>query len=246
MKNKIKIYILILICNLSFIGCTNIGDMFKGTGPLTTEERTLAPFTRIELKSDVDVIYHYDTIRRVKVTAGQNLIEKISTNVENGNLLIKNKNKYNWVRSYHPEIKVEIWLPDLTYIEAFDATGDINFVDTLKVEEFTLESFGSFGNYTLLLDTKRAYLKLNNGPANLNAKGKSENTYLYNAGFGINDTRELRSNYVYIRSISTNSSYVYSINALDASIEATGNIYYLGNPTDVILTKKGSGEIIKL
>jgi hypothetical protein len=220
--------------------------MFKGTGPLTAEERTLAPFTRIELKNDVDVVYHYDSIRRVKVTAGQNLIEKITTNVENGNLVIKNKNKYNWVRSYHPEIKVEIWLPDLKYIEAFDATGDIVFIDTLKVDKFALESFGSFGNYTLLLDTKNAYLKLHNGPANLNAKGHSENTYLYNAGFGINDTRELKSNYVYIRSISTNSSYVYSINELDASIEAAGNIYYLGNPTDVIFTKKGSGEIIKL
>src|SRR6187402_160202 len=85
------------------------------------DEEAILPLTcnyvyRTDLMCNADVIIHPDTVNRIRVTCGSNLIGKIETEITDGILRIRNNNHCNWVRSFDPYIKVEVWTNDLIQI----------------------------------------------------------------------------------------------------------------------------------
>lgn len=241
---QIKIIIAVIMV-LAFVSCEKPPDCFKGTGPLTTQERPTAVINRLELRCNADVIIHPDTINRIKVTAGANLIDKIETEIKDNTLTIRNHNKCNWVRSFNPHIVVEVWTDDLTYIRADDANGDITFSDTLHVHEFTFDSYASLGKYYLKLDAYVATLALHNGPADFYGTGKITVAYYYSNGYGIMDFRDILTEKIYMNNRGSNDMFVYAEMLLEAKIEYSGNIYYRGNPS-LQSSITGSGKILPL
>ena len=243
---KEKILLLSILMIVLSTGCQNICDCFKSAGEIVTQERNLAPVSFIQLENDPNLIVHSDSVFRMRVSAGSKLIDKITTEVVDGKLTIKNRNKCNWVRKFKPEMTVEVWLPTLQNLYIYNATGSVHFLDTLHTTDFYLESFGSFGDYYILLNSKYASIKLNTGPANAYVYGVTDQNIIFNAGFGINDCKSLQSNYVFIRSRGTNNSLVHAMQTLDASLESSGNIYYRGNPPEIHRKEIGTGKILPL
>ncbi|HQW58476.1 MAG TPA: DUF2807 domain-containing protein, partial [Gammaproteobacteria bacterium] len=81
-------------------------DFVQTTGELTQVERTTAEFNEIELNNSIDLVLTQDTVNRIIVEAGRNLIPDILTDVNNGKMVIKNSNKFNFLRSYKKKIRV--------------------------------------------------------------------------------------------------------------------------------------------
>jgi hypothetical protein len=243
MKNQIYIYLFAV--SLIFISCENKPDCFKGSGPLTTQEREAVTINFIELKCNATVIIHPSNISRIKVTTGANLIDKIKTKINGTSLFIENHNRCNWVRSFNPLIEVEVWTDDLTSIRIDDASGNVKFADTLHVKDFRIDSYSSIGSYSLKLDAEIATIALHNGPADFYGEGKIKTAYYYSSGYGKFDLRNTIAEQVYIRNRGTNDMYLNASNFLEAAIEGDGNIYYKGNPT-IQPNITGSGKLLPL
>lgn len=239
------IYFLSLFLFACFFSCEEKPDCFKGTGPLTTEERQAGHLREIDLFCNADVVVHFDTVNRIRVTAGANLVGKIQTHLENGILTIRNHNRCNWVRSFDPSIQVDVWTDDLFYIRTDDSNGDITFADTLHTYEFRFDSYSSLGTYHLLLDTYVSTLVLNNGPADFYGAGKSAVAYYYSAGYGKMDFRNIETEKIFMNNRGTNDMYVYAKELIEARIEYSGNIYYKGNPS-IKKEITGSGQMLPL
>jgi len=219
-------------------------DCFKGTGKVTSEVRNIESFESIILNDNINLFICQDTCYSCKVEAGENLLPKIKTEVNNNILEISNKNTFNWVRSFKTPINVFLTFPKLYYVE-YNGSGNIECEDTLSLDSIRVDSWDGSGSIHMMVNTKISRFNLHTGPADLNVSGSSGVNYVYSAGNGKADLSGLYSGYIFITSKSTNETYVNVSKELEAWIDYVGNIYYKGNPYSVKKKYTGSGRLFQ-
>ena len=239
---------LALTCFLLLVisGCGKTGiDCITNTGEIITEERSVDEFDSIVLNNNVNLFISKDSISKVVVEAGKNILPNIITTVENKQLTIGNENRCNWVRSYSKPINVYISTPYL-YKIYYNSSGDITSLNTLEFDSLRLEAWGGCGTIELDIDIYQGYFYLQIGTLDIHLKGSCGIASIYSGDFGLLDARELQSGYVFIASQSSNDCYVNANHELHATIESIGNIYYYGSPQEITTTINGTGIVISL
>lgn len=244
-----KNILLILTLSLAFFTSCKKGaftDCFRSTGTIVKKERSIGNFNNILLKDNVNLILNKSGNNGITIEAGSNLIDGIITEVtENGVLELRNDNQCNWIRSYESPINVYLDYVDIDSIE-YRSIGDISSADTLSTDTLWLKVSEGAGQINLSLNVERLYCVLSYGTANIVLDGKSGLSYVYSGSFGLIDMVNLESNFIYVKSQSSNDMYLRAKTCLGVIIENVGNIYYAGNPSTVTLDKTGPGELIKL
>ncbi|MCF8233391.1 MAG: DUF2807 domain-containing protein [Bacteroidales bacterium] len=232
---------------LGFNSCEEnpVGDCFKSTGRIVTEEREGGSFNFIYLNDNVNLILTQDTINSIAVEAGENLIDGVETSLHNNQLRILNHNSCKWVRSYEHEVNVHVHLKRLDSIE-YRSSGDLTSTNALVNDSVLLNIRQGSGSINLKLNVAQSKLYEHYGTADLHISGKSTVTYIYAASYGPFYCSELDSKFTYINNKGTNDCYVRAEVELGASIEYLGNIYYYGNPESILKTISGEGKLIKL
>jgi len=117
---------------LAVAGCD-----FADDGPRTTQTRDVGSFTQIDNRGSVDVRLRVGEKQRVKVWAGEKVIDDVRTEVHNGTLEIAFDHD-GWGGN---DVVVEASVPKLTGIEA-SGSGDID-ADGIKAGAFEVRSDGS-------------------------------------------------------------------------------------------------------
>jgi putative autotransporter adhesin-like protein len=120
------------VAALALAGC-EIGD----DGPRTTQTRDVAGFTRIDNRDSVDVRLRVGEPQRVRVRAGEKVIDDVHTEVRDGTLEITFDDD-GWGGD---DVVVEASVPELTGIEA-SGSGDID-ADGIDADTFEVRSHGS-------------------------------------------------------------------------------------------------------
>ena len=243
-KKYVRTYVLILIA-LVFTTCKkdHLLDCMTSTGKVITEHRKPGSFTKLNVKDNVDVIYHYDTICKLTVTAGQNLIDGIITELEGNTVYIRNENKCNWVRSFKNTYTIDVYAPEIENVQMF-GSGDFTTADTLRTADFFLESWNASGSAMVFLYCDQSHLINNIGRMDITAKGKTRVSFIYINDTGVLNAQELKSDYCYIRSSTTGKCSVAANIALGVEIRSVGNVYYFGNPQQIDQDITGSGNLI--
>lgn len=140
MKRSISFLGVILIASF-FAGCKkeNMCDCFKRTGPIVRESRDLSGFDRIMVENNVNVFITQDSVFKVEIEAGDNIEALIKTEVVDGTLYCRNKNRCNWARSYKKPLNIYITMPVIKYITS-DGTGNITSLNTITTPEFDVQT----------------------------------------------------------------------------------------------------------
>ncbi|MDP4281324.1 MAG: DUF2807 domain-containing protein [Bacteroidota bacterium] len=245
--NKISILLLVIFILLSgFLilpGCNKEGVCISSTGPIKREPRKISDFDSLDVRGNVNVFLHQDTINRVMVEAGENLLPGIVTEVENRQLTINNFNTCNWVRSYSKPINVYVSVKNLIKIY-YLSSGDITATDTLRSDSLHVEAWGGCGVIDLLMKTGSGQFILQMGTVDYKLRGICPITSIYAGDYGLFDCRNLKSSYTYVTNKGSNDCYVYSNYFLEATIGSIGNIYYTGNPLVIKTHIEGTGQLI--
>ena len=121
-----------VVAALALAGCT-IGD----DGPRTTQTRDVAGFTRIDNQDSVDVRLRVGEPQRVRVRAGDKVIDDVRTEVRDGTLLLT----FDHDGFGGSDVVVDVSVPRLTGIEA-SGSGDIE-ADGIHADAFEIRSDGS-------------------------------------------------------------------------------------------------------
>ncbi|MFH1160617.1 MAG: head GIN domain-containing protein [bacterium] len=242
MKGALAVsFLSILLC---WCGCGKTGfDCLNSTGEITTEERTISPFDSIEINDYVNVFISHDSVTKVTVQAGKNILPGISTEVKNRQLVIHNNNTCNWIRSYNNPINVYISTPDLWKIY-YNSSGNLTSLNKLSYDSLMLEVWGGCGTIDLDVDIFQGYFYLQLGTADLHLRGACDIASLSSGDFGLLDARNLHARFLFISSRSSNNCYVYADQELTATIESIGDIYYTGNPKKITTILNGTGKVI--
>lgn len=223
-----------------------LSDCSFTTGEITTENRSIGDFSNILLKDNVNLILERTNTSGLVVEAGSNLLNGISTSVnEKGTLEIRNNNQCDWARDYNTPINVYLNYNNIDTIE-YRSIGNITTVDTLHTDSLWLRVMEGSGKIDLTVDLVRYYCEFHYGTADVIVDGNCKLSFVYSASFGLVDLRDLSTDVVFVTSRSSNNTFVNAKNILEANIANIGDIYYNGNPYNIKLNKTGFGNLIKL
>ena len=249
MKNNTRI-ISYTFCALALLlsglsACKKSGtNCISNTGKITRETRIVSEFDSIDLADDVNLILSEDSIFKVEVEAGQNILDGIETMVAERQLIIRNNNICNWIRSYSKPVNVYVSLTKLKKIY-YNASGNITTLTPIKSNNLKIFVNGGAGTIDMNLDiTGYGYFYLQSGTVDFNLHGKCSISSIYAGDFGLIQAKDLQTVYTYVTNRGSNDVYVNVQEYMEARIESIGNIYYTGNPDSLDIKINGPGAVI--
>lgn len=189
----------------------------RGSGTSATETRTLATFTRIRVEGSTDVEATSGTTQSVTVTADDNLIDRLTTRVEDGVLVIATKSGSYDFRS-GPKVKVAC--ASLAGVSIV-GSGDVR-VDGVDADTFQVAVAGS-------------------GDARV--AGKAKRLEVNVAGSGDVRAFDLAADDVTVSISGSGSAHVQAVARMSASVSGSGDVRYRGAPKEVQRSIAGSGTV---
>jgi hypothetical protein len=218
---------------------------FKSTGKEVRVEIALNSFNRLELYEHLEYELIQDSLDKVVVIGGSNLVNKVSASIEDNSLILKNENKCAFLRSYKKVIKVEIHLTNLTTLNYY-GTEPVTNLNKLKFSNFNLTMKNGSGKINLNLDADQLFANVSSGYGDFVMNGTANYANIQVKSNGFCNTNGL----VVLDSITvvSNTPAVLKINAnlvdLRAEIKNGGDIYYIGVPSIILLNQYGKGSLI--
>lgn len=244
MKRYLGMNLLIVgVYLIGLISCSKDGGTcLSNTGPIITQVRPISDFDSINVNEYVNLILTQDTLIRVSVEAGQNIINGISTEVIDRTLLIHNYNVCNWLRSYNKSINVYVSVKNLAKV-TYNSSGNITTTNALESNNLWIDAWGGCGTIDLELNIYQGTFIQHMGTADFILHGVCKISSIYAGDFGFFNCKDLETGYMYIKNYGSNDCYIKVTKYLDATIGSIGSIYYRGNPDTLYTYIYGSGVV---
>lgn len=231
----------VLLLAVSFTSCKkHLFNSIKGKGETVTETRGLSGFNKISLDIDADVYYTQDSVYYVEISAQQNVMNVITTEISSGELEIDSK---KWIRK-HNGIKIIVHSPDLYSLD-ISGSGNIESASAISTSTLELNVSGS-GNISLASVNSAELEAKISGSGNISASGGVvTNQKLTISGSGNVEMTGLSANHSDAKISGSGNISVWALDQLKATISGSGDVRYKGNPA-VNTTISGSGSVIHI
>ena len=245
MKHKRTRSILLWFSLLLVISaCTKEGGKcVSSTGKVIFQNRNITEFDSIRMLDHVNVILTPANSNQVTVEAGENIIGGIKTELAGRELILRNTNDCNWLRSYSKPINVHIAVRNLMKIH-YESSGNITCTDTIRSSYLKIDMWGGCGTIDMNVHVGDGFFLQHLGTATLRLRGVCNISSVYAGQYGLLKLDELRTGYTFVTNSSSNDCYVNARHSLEAKITSIGNIYYSGNPASINSTIQGEGKLI--
>ena len=238
------VYILSLFMLVALVaGCSKEkNDCLKSTGDIMREDRTVQTFKEIEVYNNVNVVITQGIFSAVTVEAGENLIDKVTTELRGDVLVIKNENKCNWVRSYKHEITAYVTTKTLERI-SHNGYGKISGTNTIQSDGLVISINGN-GDVELDINANYCFSDMHK-TGDLILSGYAGTSGLWSSGNNWIRCEDLITDTTFVESRTTGDCFVNVSSKFQALLNGSGNIYYSGDPGDVKTEVIGSGVVYK-
>ena len=261
MKRNV-IAVLFFLVSLMFASCSKMEALFTNGEPITEQRSLNHPFNAIKMYNNVNVKLVQDNYPRLELTCPKNLIEKVTTEIDDDTLVIKNENDYNWLRSFDYSIDLTVYYDSLRQID-FASVGELRGTDSIRgIRELTIDSTDAVidtiwartfnlnvkegcGDIDLTFNCNVVKSNFSNGTSLVTLRGVAEYTEIIMRSYGAVHAENLNSNFVRVQSHSTNDAYVWARAKLTVWLYSIGNVYYKGNPW-IVKECTNDGQVFKL
>ena len=231
--------VVVLLASVLFIfpSCEKV----VGEGPLVTQTRTVGNFTGVSSEMSGTVNFAIAPEYKVEITAQQNILDVLNTNVVNGVLHIDFKNSVRVKQ--HEDLLINITAPYADYFR-LSGSGNMNVQGDLSANSLKLTISGS-GNIAVgnavIGDKIDAEVS---GSGNISvANGSAVNEDVDISGSGKVEMAGVSAQNAVTRTSGSGDVKLALSTNLDAHISGSGSVYYHGNP--IISTHiSGSGRVI--
>jgi len=239
MRNLVYIVFLMFILN----GCES--TLFN-SGDISRLDATVDEFTEIFINDNFNVLLSQDTICKLSIEGGSNLLPYVEYEVIDGKLYIKNNNSAQWLNSYD-KITLHISVKKLLYMD-IEESSSIKSIDTLITPQLKVFSITDYSEIFLLIKCDNFYF-VNDGRsgAYFEVKGSARNFAAWARASAIIHADEFVSENVNLETESIGDCYVYATKKLTVEINNSGKIYYKGNPETIEYLNEGArSKLIKI
>jgi len=250
------LYIILLAGLFLATGCDgpSILPCENGDGSRISEVRAETGFDKVRLDLPGDVFISQGSTFGIEITAQENILDEIETEVLGSMLSISNS---RCIRSYKT-IRIDITMPEISALEV-DGSGDIYVLDHFTGSSLDLYVKGS-GSIDMLGDAQKVYVEVDgSGDISLDTQAEEIQTRIKGSGdvfiTGVVDVHnidmdgsgnleafDLLSDICDIRISGSGDADLNVATSLKVKIRGSGDVRYRGTPTvDADIT--GSGEL---
>jgi hypothetical protein len=209
----------------------------------TSEERTVEPFTKIDLGISATLILVQADVQKVSIEADADALKLIETKVENSTLIIKVS---KWHFTNLGKVTIYISVPK---IEGLDVSGSGKIIAQNKIstEAIQLEISGSGSIELSNLSANNVKSEIS-GSGNIKLTGSKAITFLSITISGSGDlyATDLSTDEANISISGSGDCKVNVKSKLTAEISGSGKVRYLGDPKKVDVDVSGSGSVKKM
>ncbi len=233
--------ILISSCNKP-----ELRSCWKFAGEETQKELNLIPFNQLKLTERLQFTLVQDTVEKVILKGGENLLNYVKLENVDGTLIVSNVNKCNFLRSYKKKIMVEIHFKQLINIE-YEGTEDLTNVGTLQFDWLTFLIRDGSGSVKLNFNAQSLNAQISHGYGDFTFTGQVKQANFSIRSNGFCDTYGLQV--MDSITVISNTQGMVMVNAdgakLKAQIDTDGSsIYYKGTPSSILFNQYGNGSLI--
>ncbi|MDO8365566.1 MAG: head GIN domain-containing protein [Saprospiraceae bacterium] len=211
----------------------------KGTGPVQNETRTANGFHALDLQISGEVEVRVGEKFSVEVSAQQNILPLLKTEVKDGALLIYWKDNINTAES----IKIKVTAPAFDKLSV-GGSGSIRVLNALQAEKMSMNISGSGEIYSLQSDFDQLAVGID-GSGTVELGGKANDLKADISGSGDVKAKGLTANTLKVIISGSGTVTVDVTNSLNASVSGSGEVFYSGSPK-VESSVSGSGAVKKI
>ncbi len=231
------------VCAFSVLSFFNFNGSFSISstifdGEIVTKEFQLQDFHSIGLALPAHVKIKEGTSNTVKITAPEDVIDLINTEVKNGKWKIKLTKKMNW-KSYK-DIDIAVEMDDIRALSV-GGSGEIETEDHFKNLNDVKCSIAGSGEITLHGDMNDLDASIS-GSGDFKLSGSGNDCDMSISGSGEFEAAEFEVKNVDISISGSGEAYLNVSETIDAAVSGSGDITYKGN-AKVTSRISGSGSV---
>jgi len=229
-------------------------DCVKSAGKVVTKSFPLENFTKINVsdKIDLELVYSPLSTPSLEVTYNENLIHGIKMRIEDKELILRDDNTCNWVRSFNVQPQLRLFYNDSLHDLLISGSAKVHNKDTMKsrylfvthlgLEDLELTVWGMYGIECNAYNSGGFKYK---GFAGYMASTLDDVATL--------DISELILDDLYLFQYSLRDAKVRSRDLMEIKLYGRGNVIIVDAPSDtnrprccqVSLEKTGTGNFIQ-
>lgn len=237
----------IILFLLVMLSCKKAEDRrcLKGAGEETTITVALDDFHEIFIGPNINVVLVQDSLNELHIFGGENLVNFISSDVEEGLLDLRNENKCNFLRSYKREITVEVHFTTLSQIN-FEGTKPLRCEKTITGNNLAVFVRDGAGLVDLDVAYNNISYTITNGWGNFDLSGTTGTLKMNIRSNGFGSTYNLDVSQQL--DVVSNTAGLLKLNTEGADcrvqLQSVGDIWYIGTPNSLDVTTLDKGEWI--
>ena len=218
---------------------------FKSNGEEKTIEHYVGAFTRLKLHPHIAYVIVQDSLDKIEVTGGANIVNHITWSMSNGELSIENTNKCSFLRKSSQELVVTIHCTEIYNIH-YEGTEYLRSVGTIHSDYFVLQVRDGAGPVTLALQSKVIDADISHGWGDYTITGETEvakisarsNGYCNTYGLHVTDSLYVASETPGIVKVRADGI------PMTGYSKGSGDIWYQGTPTYIDVFLSGKGQVV--
>ena len=210
----------------------------RGSGSEKTEQRAVSSFDRLDVSGAFTVEFVCAEQTSLEITADDNLLEDISTEVRGSTLHIETARSI-WPRG---RLLVRVSSPNISVIRSSGAS-DIS-ASNISNEKLSIETSGAG---SVKADVQTSLLRLEtSGAGNVALKGSAETFIVETSGAADVKARNLHVKKARLEVSGAGDVELNVSDELDVSVSGAGDIRYFGSPSSVRQDISGAGSVRKI
>jgi hypothetical protein len=217
----------------------DFGPGIDGNGNVTTQKRNVeGNFTKVDVSRGLIVTLEQADTYFVEVEADDNLLEHITTKVENGTLFISADENIDEATAKNIRVK----LPSLTALESTSGSS-VSTKNTFRGSDIDVKtSSGSEADLNLEYDAIKCE---STSGSSIDIKGKALQLTTHSSSGSTIDAQGLLVNDVVSESSSGSSTNVHPLVSINAKASSGSSIDYDSSPKTVIKEESSGGSVSK-
>ena len=247
--NTYRISLLIItlfLCSLYSCKPPNERNCFKGAGESDSLIVELPHFSKLVLDEHMTFVLVQDTVEKVRIYGGENLLNHIVLNTDNTEeIIISNENRCRFLRYKNNEILVYIHFIHLDEL-IYNGSETLSNDGILQLDDIQITTTGAAGSINLNLTANEIYNYNELGWPDITLSGSCDflrseilgNMYINSKNLLVNES----INYI------SRAGTLSNINAdgceLKVELSGTGDLWYYGLPLSIDKKEYNSGKLI--
>ncbi len=228
----------------------NVSDCFQSTGSIILTEIEVESFTKLRFENDISVVLKQDSIQKVVIETGENLLSNIEVKVEDGVLIIKDNHGCSLSREYEVT-KAYISVPNLTEIRNSSprdirSDGLLNFPSLTLVSNTTgnIEGSNKSGDFILQVACENFSVSAN-GQSIFYITGETINANLvFSDEWPRFEGENFKIETLSISQRSATYMKIFPENKVSGQIRGTGDVILVNRPDIIEVEEFFTGRLI--